>query len=328
VNEQSEYAEEYAALMPMFKEMEKLRNILFDKREKRGAIEFDFAEAKIIVDEKGKPIDIVKRERNIATSIIEEFMLIANETIAEHFYWLETPFVYRTHEEPDEEKIEKLQIFLGKLGYSLKGKSNHPKCFQQLLESVEGKKEEMLVHRMTLRSLKQARYTAENGKHFGLAAKFYCHFTSPIRRYPDLQIHRIISQYLDGSLDENKIRKYKKTLPEVAKTCSINERKAEDAERETDKYKIVQFMRDRVGEEFDGIISGVTSWGIYVELENTVEGMVSVKDMDDDYYIYKEDELCYIGERTHRTYTVGDKVKVRLVATNLGLRTIDFEFMS
>lgn len=326
-NENSQYKEEYGELVPMFKLMEELRNIMLDKRKKRGAIEFDFAEAKIIVNEKGKPVDIVKRERNVATSIIEEFMLAANETIAEHFFWLDIPFVYRTHEEPDEEKIESLRTFLWKFGYTLKGKSNHPKCFQQLLEQVKGKQEEMLVHRMTLRSLKQARYTAENGRHFGLAAKYYCHFTSPIRRYPDLQIHRIISESIDGTLTEDKIRKYSKILPAVANLCSVNERRAEEAERDTDKYKIAQYMQERIGQEFDGIISGVTSWGIYVELENTVEGMVSVKNMDDDYYIFKEEDMCYFGERTHKTYTVGDKVRVLVADASPGAGTIDFEFV-
>ena len=325
-NENSEYLKEYEDLMPMFKNMEKLRNILLEKRIKRGAIEFEFDEAKIILDENGKPIDIVKRERNVATSIIEEFMLAANETIAERFFWLELPFVYRTHEVPDEEKVEQLENFIGKMGYILKGNATHPKSFQKMLEQAKGKPEELLIHRMTLRSFKQARYTAENGKHFGLAATYYCHFTSPIRRYPDLQIHRIISQYLTGELTDKRISKYNRTLAQVALQCSINERKAEDAERETDKYKIVEYMQDKIGETFDGIISGVTSWGIYVELENTVEGMVSTDDLYDDYYIYDEDSMSYMGEHTHKTYTIGDKVKVTLVRASLIDRVIDFEF--
>ena len=320
------HTKEYEDLMPMFKNMEKLRNILLEKRIKRGAIEFEFDEAKIILDENGKPIDIVKRERNVATSIIEEFMLAANETIAERFFWLELPFVYRTHEVPDEEKVEQLENFIGKMGYILKGNATHPKSFQKMLEQAKGKPEELLIHRMTLRSFKQARYTAENGKHFGLAATYYCHFTSPIRRYPDLQIHRIISQYLTGELTDKRISKYNRTLAQVALQCSINERKAEDAERETDKYKIVEYMQDKIGETFDGIISGVTSWGIYVELENTVEGMVSTDDLYDDYYIYDEDSMSYMGEHTHKTYTIGDKVKVTLVRASLIDRVIDFEF--
>lgn len=326
-NENSQYYEEYKDLVPMFKEMEQLRNILLRKRQKRGAIEFESEEAKILLDEYGKPVDIVKRERNVATSIIEEFMLIANETVAEHFYWLETPFVYRTHEIPDEEKYEKLQLLVAPFGYALKGSSKHPKSYQQLLMQTKDKPEEMLIHRMTLRSMKQAKYTADNGKHFGLAATYYCHFTSPIRRYPDLQIHRIISEYLSGDLDEKRINHYKKILTEVARLCSVNERRAEDAERDTDKYKIVEFMQDKIGHEFDGIISGVTSWGIYVELPNTVEGMVSVKDLDDDYYDFDEENMRYIGENTHKTYTIGDKVRVVLTRASLETRTIDFDFV-
>lgn len=326
-NENSQYYEEYKNLVPMFKEMKQLRDILLRKRQKRGAIEFESEEAKIILDENGKPIDIVKRERNVATSIIEEFMLIANETVAEHFYWLETPFVYRTHEVPDEEKYEKLQLLVAPFGYTLKGSSKHPKSYQQLLMQTKDKPEEMLIHRMTLRSMKQAKYTADNGKHFGLAATYYCHFTSPIRRYPDLQIHRIISEYLRGDLDEKRVNHYKKILTEVARLCSVNERRAEDAERDTDKYKIVEFMQDKIGHEFDGIISGVTSWGIYVELPNTVEGMVSVKELDDDYYDFDEENMRYIGENTHKTYTIGDKVRVVLTRASLETRTIDFDFV-
>lgn len=326
-NENSQYYEEYKNLVPMFKEMKQLRDILLRKRQKRGAIEFESEEAKIILDENGKPIDIVKRERNVATSIIEEFMLIANETVAEHFYWLETPFVYRTHEVPDEEKYEKLQLLVAPFGYTLKGSSKHPKSYQQLLMQTKDKPEEMLIHRMTLRSMKQAKYTADNGKHFGLAATYYCHFTSPIRRYPDLQIHRIISEYLRGDLDEKRVSHYKKILTEVARLCSVNERRAEDAERDTDKYKIVEFMQDKIGHEFDGIISGVTSWGIYVELPNTVEGMVSVKELDDDYYDFDEENMRYIGENTHKTYTIGDKVRVVLTRASLETRTIDFDFV-
>ena len=325
-NDNSEYADTYKHLMPMFKNMECLRNILFNKRIKRGAIEFNSDEAKIILDDNGKPIDIVKRERNIATSIIEEFMLAANETVAEYFYWLEIPFVYRTHDEPDEEKYEKLQDYVGKLGYVLKGSSKHPKTYQTLLQSISDTPEEPVVQKMALRSMKQARYTSENGNHFGLAAKYYCHFTSPIRRYPDLQIHRIISDYLAGTLDERKISYYRKNLTEISTHCSITERTAEEAERETDKYKIVEFMKDKVGQEFSGIISGITSWGIYVELPNTVEGMVSIKDLYDDIYEYDEDNLRYIGIHTGRTYNIGDKVNVVLIRASIEARTLDFEF--
>lgn len=326
-NENSEYISEYREFIPMFKDMEKLRNILKAKREKRGAIEFGSDEAKIMLDENGKPVDIVRRKRNVAESIIEEFMLAANETVAEHFYWLDIPFVYRIHEEPDEEKFEKLREFAGAFGYVIKGSSRHPKSYQQFLDNIKDKPEEMLINKMALRSMKQAKYTAEIGRHFGLAAQYYCHFTSPIRRYPDLQIHRIISEYLEGNLTEKRIEHYNKILAEVARHCSENERRADEAEREADKYKIVEYMENKIGMEFEGIISGVTSWGIYVELPNTVEGMVSVKDLCDDYYEFDEERLRYIGVNFHKTYTIGDKVRVLLIRASKETRTIDFEFV-
>ena len=325
-NDDSEYIAEYKELVPMFKDMQKLRNILFDKRIRRGAIEFASTEARIILDEKGKPIDIVKRYSNVATSIIEEFMLCANETVAEHFYWLELPFVYRSHEVPDEERYDKLREFVAKLGYVLKGSVKHSKSYQQLLKSALGKPEEMLVHKMTLRSMKQARYTAENGEHFGLGAKYYCHFTSPIRRYPDLIVHRMISYYLENKHDQSLVKKYAKKMPEIALKCSTRERVAEEAQRDADKYKICQYMLGKINQEFEGVISGATSWGIYVELPNTVEGMVSANDLYDDYYIYQEENLRYLGENFHKTYTIGDKVNVRVENVNLSSKTIDFVF--
>jgi ribonuclease R len=325
-NDSSEYLKEYEELMPMFKTMAELRDILLNKRLKRGAIEFDFDEAKLVIDEKGKPVDIVKRERNIATSIIEEFMLAANETIAERFYWLELPFVYRTHEPPDAESIERLEQIISPFGYVIKGSTAHPKSFQQLLSGIKDKPEEMIIQRFTLRSFKQARYTADNSKHFGLAADYYCHFTSPIRRYPDLQIHRIISEYLASGLDERRQAHYSNMLTEVCEHCSTTERRADEVERETEKYKMVEYMQDKVGLSFDSVISGVTSWGIYVELPNTIEGMVSVRELRDDSYIYDEDRLSYMGERTHRVYTIGDRVRVTLVRASLEDRALDFVF--
>lgn len=326
-NENSEYKEEYKDLIPMFKEMEELRDILLKKRIKRGAIEFDFPEAKIILDENGKPIDIKPYERNVATSIIEEFMLAANETVAEEYYWLELPFIFRTHEEPDEEKIDKLSEFIGKLGYVLKGSATHPKVLQKILEKSHNTPEDMVINKVVLRSLKQARYTADNEGHFGLAAKYYCHFTSPIRRYPDLQIHRIIKANLRGLLSPKKISALSKKMPDVAKQCSLRERVADEAERETDDLKKVEFMKDKVGEIFDGIISGVMSWGIFVELPNTIEGLVAARNLEDDYYIFEEENMRFIGERTHKTYTIGDKVKVKLVRANMEEKNLDFEFV-
>ena len=324
---ESPYKAEYADLMPMFLKMAELRDILFEKRRKRGAIEFESREAKIILDENGKPIDIKPYERNIATSIIEEFMLAANECIAEYYFWLELPFVYRNHEEPDSEKVDKLREIIANLGYYLKGSATHPKSFQKLLAQTKDKPEEMLIHRMVLRSLKQARYSPDNLGHFGLAAKYYCHFTSPIRRYPDLQIHRIISKNLEGTLTENDLNYLNKNLPEITSHCSMAERRAEEAERETDKYKIVEYMSDKVGREFDGIISGVTSWGIYVELPNTVEGMVAVKNLTDDYYIFDENAMLFFGERTHKEYKIGQAVRVKLESASVMTRTIDFIFV-
>lgn len=323
-NENSEYKAEYAQLMPMFLLMQDLRNILFNKRRKRGAIEFDFKEAKIILDEKGRPVDVKPYERNIATSIIEEFMLAANECIAEHFFWLELPFVYRVHEQPDEMKVERLREFIGKMGYVIKGSGDHPKSFQKLIDETRGKDEELIIHKMVLRSLKRARYTPDNDIHFGLAAKYYCHFTSPIRRYPDLQIHRIISESIDGTLSRGRIEKYAKRLPEVSEHCSITERRADDAERDTDKYKIAQYMQSKIGQEFDGIVSGVTQWGMYVELPNTVEGLVSVRDMTDDLYTYDEDNLRLFGQHTHKTYTIGDRVHIVVTGASMGDKTVDF----
>ncbi len=327
VNPSSQYKEEYKDLLPMFLQMQELRNILFNKRRKRGAIEFDFKEAKIILDEKGKPIDVKPYERNIATSIIEEFMLAANECIAETYFWLELPFVYRIHELPNEEKVEHLQQFIGKMGYVIKGNSTHPKSFQKLLDEVKGKNEELIVHKMVLRSLKRAKYTADNDSHFGLAAKYYCHFTSPIRRYPDLQIHRIISENIDGLLSYKRIERLNKKLPEVADHCSVTERTADDAERDTDKYKIAQFMKGKIGQQFEGIVSGVTAWGMYVELPNTVEGLVSIRDMYDDVYLYEDEELRLFGEHTHNTYTIGDKVLIEVIGASLGDKTVDFKLI-
>ena len=326
-DENSPYKEEYGELIPMFVLMGELRDILFEKRRKRGAIEFESREAKIILDENGKPVDIKPYERNLATGIIEEFMLAANECIAEYYFWLELPFVFRNHEEPDSEKVEKLREIIAKLGFYLKGSATHPKSFQKLLAQTKDKPEEMLIHRMVLRSLKQARYSPSNLGHFGLAAKYYCHFTSPIRRYPDLQIHRIISKNIEGTLTEGDIAYLNKNLPEITSHCSMTERRADEAERETDKYKMTEYMSDKVGQCFDGIISGVTNWGIYVELPNTIEGMVAVKNLVGDSYIFDEDNMLFYGERTHKEYKIGQPVRVKLESASVLTRTIDFKFV-
>lgn len=326
-NEESEYLKEYGKYLESFKTMEELRDILLAKREKRGAIEFEFDEAKIELDEKGKPVNITKRERNVATSIIEEFMLAANETVAERFYWLEIPFMYRTHEAPDEEKVEKLKFTLSKFGYSLKGNTLHPNSFRILLENIKGAPEEMLIQRLTLRSLKRACYSEQNGKHFGLAADYYCHFTSPIRRYPDLQIHRIISEFLSGTLSDKRLSHYKAILPKNAVLCSENERRADEAEKEADKYKMVEYMEDKVGMEFEGIISSVTNFGIFVELPNTIEGMIRPTSLEGDEFIYDEDAMSYVGSRSGRAYTVGDKINIIVSKADKEARTIDFDIV-
>lgn len=317
---------EYEALVPMFVRMEKLAGILRGKRMKRGSIDFDFPETKVILDAQGNPIDIRPYDRNVATKIIEDFMLAANETVASDFYWRELPFVYRTHENPDTEKIQKLSTFINNFGYTLHIGADevHPKELQKLLQKIDGTKEEALISRLTLRSMKQARYTIDNTGHFGLAADCYCHFTSPIRRYPDLQIHRIIKESLRGRLNEKRIDHYEHILSEVAKHSSEMERRADEAERETVKLKKVQYMEQHIGEEFEGVISGVTEWGFFVELENTVEGLVRVTELTDDFYQYYEDTYELVGEATNRRYKLGQKVQVRVEHCDRIMRTIDF----
>ena len=324
--EEPEALKEDEDFVPMIQKMQELSTILRERRGKRGSIDFDFPETKIELDEKGKPINIKPYERNSATKIIEDFMLLANETVAEEYFWREVPFLYRTHEVPDEEKIKKLSTFINNFGYHIHVHDEvKPKEIQKLLSQVEGTPEEALISRLTLRSMCQAKYTTENTGHFGLAAKYYTHFTSPIRRYPDLQIHRIIKENLRGRLNENRIEHYDKILPEVAKQCSDRERLAEETEREVVKMKKAEYMRMHIGEEYEGVISGVTKWGIYVELPNTVEGLVHVVDLRDDHYNFIEQTYEMVGEHTGKTYKLGEKVRVRVSDADKLLRTINFE---
>lgn len=319
--------QEYEEFVPMFELMEELAAILRKKRHKRGSIDFDFPESKILLDKEGHPLEIKPYERNTATKIIEDFMLIANETVAQHFFWLELPFVYRTHEYPDPEKILKLSTFLNNFGYHMKTSPQeevHPKEIQKLLGKIEGTPEEMLISRLTLRSMKQAKYTVECTGHFGLACQYYCHFTSPIRRYPDLQIHRIIKEQLRGRLKEKRIEHYQSKLPEVAKHSSTMERRADEAERETDKLKKAEFMEQHIGEIYEGVISGVTSWGIYVELPNTIEGMVHVSKLPGDYYYYDENAYEMVGQDTGKKYRLGEQIKIQVDGVERLTRTIDF----
>ena len=317
----------YEAQVSMFHCMKKLADILREKRKSRGSIDFDFPESKIELDKEGNPISIKPYERRIANKIIEDFMLIANETVAQDYFWQELPFVYRTHDNPDTEKIKKLGTFINNFGYTIHiGQDEiHPKELQKLLMKIDGTPEEALISRLTLRSMKQAKYTTENTGHFGLAASCYCHFTSPIRRYPDLQIHRIIKETLRGRMNHKRMAHYETILPEVAKHSSETERRADEAERETEKLKKAQYMAEHIGEVYEGVISGVTSYGMYVELPNTVEGLVHVTSLTDDYYQYFEDTFELVGEVTNRHYKLGQKVYIRVIGVDEIVRTIDFE---
>ena len=321
---------EYADFLPMFKNMEVLAATLRSKRIKGGAIDFNFPETKVILDKEGVPLEMKPYDRNVATKIIEEFMLICNQTIAEDYFWQEKPFVYRSHENPDPEKILALTTFINDFGYQMKGSGTkvHPKDMQKVLEEIAGTPEESIISHLLLRSMKQARYTAECNGHFGLAAKYYCHFTSPIRRYPDLQIHRIIKYNLHHELKGKKEAKLFERMPDVSKQCSLRERRAEEAERETIKLKKVEFMEQFVTKMFEGTITGTTSWGCYVELPNTVEGLVHVTEMADDYYIYDEAGHRWIAEHSKQVYRLGDKVHVQVIKTDLMTRTIDFRFVT
>lgn len=316
----------YLELVPMFEEMEQLAGILRNRRHQRGSIDFDFPESKIMLDEEGHPMEIRSYDRNVATKIIEDFMLLANETVAEEYYWREIPFVYRVHETPDEDKIKKLAILINNFGYSLHISDEvRPGQIQKLLTKIQGTPQETMISRLALRSMKQARYTPENDGHFGLAARYYTHFTSPIRRYPDLQIHRIIKDDLRGRMNEKKMEHYQTILPEVTRQASETERRAEEAERETIRLKKAEYMEAHIGEVFEGVISGITNWGIYVELSNTIEGLVHVANMYDDHYDYYEDRYEMVGEHTGKTYKLGETVYVRVIDADCLTRTIDFE---
>lgn len=317
---------EYLEFVPMFQKMAELAALLRKKRMKRGSIDFDFPETKVILDKEGHPIEIKPYERNVATKLIEDFMLIANETVAQDYYWQEMPFVYRTHENPDTEKIQKLSAFINNFGYHIHIGTDeiHPKELQKLIMKIEGTDEEALISRLCLRSMKQAQYTTACTGHFGLAAKYYCHFTSPIRRYPDLQIHRIIKDNLRGRMNEKRIAHYQKILVEVAKHSSQTERRAEEAERETVKLKKVEYMEQHLGEIFQGVISGVTEWGFFVELPNTIEGLVRVTELSDDFYEFYEDTFELAGKANNRRYKLGQKVMVQVAHTDRFMRTIDF----
>jgi len=320
----------YASLIPHFERMRELALILRERRMRRGAIDFDFDEVKVIVDELGHPSDIVPRQRSIAERIIEEFMLAANETVAEHFHWLNAPFVYRIHEDPDMDRIMDFNEFLHNFGYHVKGVGTkvHPRAFQDVLNQVKGAREERMISTLMLRSMRQARYGPECVGHFGLAAEYYAHFTSPIRRYPDLMIHRIIRECLAGPLSEQRDARLRELVYEASVQSSERERVAQDAERECDQLKMVEFMLDHIGEEYDGLISGVTQFGLFVQLQNGVEGLIHVSYLTDDYYFYHEKQLALIGERTRRVFRMGDPVRVKVANANKAELTIDFELIA
>ncbi|KAB3535731.1 ribonuclease R [Alkaliphilus pronyensis] len=325
-NDNPELKEKYSDLLVEFKMMEELSIILRNRREARGAIDFDFPEAKVILNEAGKPIEVKKYDRRIANRIIEEFMLVCNETVAEYFYWLNVPFVYRVHEDPSIERLEDFNKFIHNFGYHLKGLSTevHPKVLQELLKKIEGKKEEVVINTLMLRSLKKARYTSENLGHFGLAAEYYCHFTSPIRRYPDLAIHRIIKAILSNGTKDKWLEKMNGFVGYIGEQSSICERKADEAERDTVDLKKCEYMAERVGEVYEGVISGIISFGFFVELDNTIEGMIRVSSLVDDYYIFDSENHTLTGERSRRVFRIGDVVKIKVSKVNVTQREIDF----
>ena len=326
IDQEEELVKRYSGQMEMFKTMEDLQSILKERRRQRGSIEFDFPEAKFKLDEKGRIIDIYPYDRSVATKVIEEFMLLANETIAEEFHWQEIPFLYRTHEEPDPEKIRNLTEFIRNYGYKLKGKElePHPKEIQKLLLEIEGSEQETIISRLALRSMKQAKYTTTSDGHFGLATDYYTHFTSPIRRYPDLQIHRIIKDVINGRLNDQRYEHYEDTLDKIAAETSRLERRAEEVEREVAKFKKAEYMEDKIGQIFRGVISGLTNWGIYVELPNTIEGLIPMNRLTDDYYNYDEKNMTLIGERNGRIFRLGESVTVEVLSVDKRMRTIDF----
>lgn len=324
---ETETSREYREFVPMFFLMKELSGILRSHRHNRGSIDFDFPESKITLNGAGRAIDVQPYESNAATEIIEDFMLLANETVAREYCRGEYPFVYRTHENPDPEKVEGLLSLLRHQGVKVQksGEEITSKEIQEILEKIQGLPNEGMISRMTLRTMKQAKYTTECSGHFGLAARYYCHFTSPIRRYPDLQIHRIIRDNLRGRLQrEGRTEHYREILEEVARQSSVCERRAQEAERESDKMKKAEYMSYHLGEEFDGIISGVAGYGFYVELDNTVEGLVHISSLRDDYYSYDQENMELRGELTKKVYYLGQRVRVRTSDADPLKRTVEF----
>ncbi|MEG0448986.1 MAG: ribonuclease R [Lysinibacillus sp.] len=320
----------YEPLVPMFKHMADLSKILRHKRTMRGAVDFDFKESKVIVNEEGWPVDIEIRERTVAEKLIEDFMLAANETVAEHFHWMNVPFIYRIHEDPKPEKLQRFFEFVTNFGLVVKGSGNtvHPKALQEIITAIEGMPEQPVISTMMLRSMQQAKYYPESLGHFGLSTDFYTHFTSPIRRYPDLIVHRLIRTYLiNKDTSTETITQWGMVMDEIADHTSERERRAVDAERDTDALKKAQFMSDKIGEEFEGIVSSITNFGMFIELPNTIEGLVHISNMTDDYYRFDDRQMIMIGERTNRQFRIGDEVKVRVANVVIEESSIDFEIV-
>ena len=319
----------YEKYIEDFKLMEELAKILKQKREGAGSLDLDIPESKVILDKNGFAIDIEKYKIYFANEIIEQFMLTANEIVAEKFYWLEAPFIYRVHEDPATEKVNALNKFLFNFGYKIKSNKEkvYPKAFAEVLEKVKGREEEMVVSNLILRTLKVARYESENKGHFGIASKYYCHFTSPIRRYPDLFIHRIISKYIDNSyiLNEKNLEKYKEQATKYSQTSSEREKIAQKVEREAIAIKKAEYMQNKIGKEYEGIVSGITAFGMFVELENTVEGLIKFEDLGNEYFIYNDENKTLIGENSKKIYKIGDKIKIKVIYANKQLRRINFK---
>ncbi|MFW6034804.1 MAG: ribonuclease R [Halothermotrichaceae bacterium] len=327
VNDNKKIQQQYSDFYPKLKLMNKLRKKLRDSRFQEGSIDFDFPEVKVILDDKGRPVELKKRRHGVAEQLIEEFMIAANRIVSEDMFWREIPFIYRVHDQPDIDRLQEFNEFIHNFGYHLKGQNNevHPRALQELLDTVEGKPEERVINTMLLRSMKQAVYSPQNVGHFGLAIEYYSHFTSPIRRYPDLMAHRIIKEVLNkGFISSKRQDQLRERLYHVSEHSSLQERRAMEAERDSVELKKIEYMVDKKGEVFEGIINGVTNFGFFVELNNTVEGLVHVEDLKDDYYHYNDKQLCLVGEVTKKIYRFGDKVKVKIDNINLDERELDF----
>ena len=326
----TEVRQQYSEIVPMLDLAQDLSNRLVRMRKRRGEIDFDINEAKVLVNQEGLPTDVILRERGEGERLIESFMLAANETVAEHFNKLEVPFIYRVHEQPKSDRLRQFFDFITNFGIMVKGTGEdiHPSTLQSIQEEVEGRSEQMVISTMMLRSMQQAHYDDTNLGHFGLSAEYYTHFTSPIRRYPDLTVHRLIRKYLvDHSMNHKEMHQWEETLPELAEHTSQRERRAIEAERDTDELKKAEYMIQHIGDEFEGIVSSVANFGMFIELPNTIEGMVHISNMTDDYYQFDERQMALIGERHAKVFRIGDEVTVKVTHVDVDERMIDFQIV-